>query len=442
MVKLELRVILITLMSGLFLPVITDGLKDMNVVLEFQSDQFLSVNFDSSFYNALFIDRKESKQRLLILDFETMGTKEYKIKLGSNFLFSGILNSGNIVIGCDKHAYFLSKLDGYSTMEMPSVSSMFQNNKISNKTFFNDFNQTLLLVYNENRLVELDVRLPLEASANLVKFGTSEAFSNTVILGMVYASSGKKFAVLSSRNNVQSVTIYDQKTKERIKTLGREADGTVKMAYNVELDLLVLVKKFTKTMLLYNSDSFRESGIINYSLTGLDPDKIDAIYSPLGTKVLLICSSFRIYLFDLESKKFITDHIFPVDTYKVYWAESTSYFLAEKLELDGMKKFEVFKLETPDPRFCHKSCGPGCASVFIPCFNLWMIAFSMILGFTIMAIVSCLAYLILVKLVKAEDDHHIVDAEGNIYELTETGTMKPRRNTITLETEQMTQDAN
>lgn len=415
-----------------------DNVKDLNVMFEFPTDSFLSVGFDSAFYNAMFIENKTDHQRIRILDFKDMRTREFNVKMASKFLFSGLLNSGNIIIGCEKNAYLVSKLDGYSAIEMPKVSQFFKDNRITNNTCYNDFNQTALMVYNLNKLSEIDVRLPLEASTSHVAFGTSEAFSNLVILGMQYMSGGTRFAVLYHINNIEKVAIYDQKSKMRINSLGDHVDDSFNMIYNVEMNYLVLVKRSTKSLLIYNSDSLLLEGTINFSLAGLEADKIDSVYSPLGTKIMIITSKFKIYLFCLVTKKFIQEFVFPSDAEKVHWAEGTEYFLTEK-KANNKTKFEVFQIFSNDDRYCHKSCNLPCKNVFKPCYNQWMIGLSMALGFMILTLLMICCYFSLVKLVKStEENQEIVDEQGNLYELTQEGSVRAKRNTITLQDDQLT----
>lgn len=415
-----------------------DEIKDINVIQEFNQDSFLAIDFDGSFYNALFIENKTDHQRLKILDFQNMRTREYRIDMMSKFVFAGPLNTGNIVVGCEKHAYFISKIDGYSMIEMPMVSTFFKDNRITNKTFFNNFNQTLLIVYNLNKLAEIDSRLPLEAKSNFIRFGTTEAFSNIEILDAEYISGGTKFAVLYKRGEIEGVSVYNQKTNERITSFGNQVDDTVRLTYNVETNNLVLVKHSTKSMLIYDCSTLTSIGTINFSLTGLKADKIDNIYSPLGTKLVLITSANMLYIFCLESRKFLKEFTFPVNTQKVYWAEGTEYFVAGKIPADGKVQFEVFRLLSSDSKLCHKSCGTTCNSVFKPCYNQWMIVLSMALGFVGMGVILSIFYVLLVKFVPSEESQEIVDDEGNLYELTEEGSVRAKRNTITLDDNQLT----
>lgn len=415
-----------------------DNVQDLNVVFEFPTDSFLSIDFDSAFYNAMFIENKTDHQLIRILDFKVMRTRDFSVNMASKFMFSGLLNSGNIIIGCEKNAYLISKLDGYSAIEMPKVSQFFKDNRITNNTCYNDFNQTVLMAYNLNKLSELDVRLPLEASTSHVAFGTSEAFSNIVVLGMQYMSGGTRFAVLYQINNIEKVAIYDQKSKTRISNLGDLTDDSFNMIYNVEMNYLVLVKRSTKSLIIYNSNSLLFEGTINFSLTGLEADKIDSVYSPLGTKIMIITSKFKLYLFCLVTKQFIQEFIFPSDAVQVHWAEGTEYFLTEK-RANNKTKFEVYQMFSKDDRYCHKSCTLPCKNVFKPCYNQWMIVLSMVLGFIILALLTICCYFSLVKLVKStEKNQEIVDEQGNLYELTQEGSVRAKRNTITLQDDQLT----
>ena len=123
-------------------------IKDFKFELDFTKQGFVSVEFDSSFYNILFIENRISHQLLRIRDLGSMTTKNIVINITSQIIFSGLLNTGNIVLICKNNRY----LDGYSIIEMPEISAFLKENHISNMSTFNDFNHTVLAVYNVNKI--------------------------------------------------------------------------------------------------------------------------------------------------------------------------------------------------------------------------------------------------------------------------------------------------
>ena len=407
-------------------------MRDLNYEIGILKQELLSIQFDSSFYSVLLIENKTSHQNLRILDLSDMTTSTHMINVTGPLMFCGLLNTGSIVIVSKSNAYLASKLDGYSAIEMPEISSFLKNNQISNQSHFNDFNQTILAVYNVNKMLELDVRMPLQAKANEFRFGSSEAFSGLSILDMTYVNFGRNFAILSEKSDVEAISIYNQKSRAYLQKLGDQVDDTKRIAYNVELNLVILVKFSSKNILIFDSSEYKEVGSINFSLTGLDVTKISNLYSPLGTKVLLIISGYKVYIFDLVTKSFISEFLLPADSLEGYWAEGTQYFLSKHNQGADKYSYKLFKLESSDTRFCHKSCGLSCKEVFKPCYNTWSIVFSMSLGILSVAVLGLLVYYAMIHFIKKDDAKDISDDQGNVYELTEEG-FRPKRNTISLE---------
>lgn len=416
-----------------------DEMRNLNYELDFNKTAFMTLNFDSSFFKALFIEKHPNSQLLKILNLDDLTTKNYFIHMASPLVFSGLMNTGNIVLICQTNGYIASKFDGYSLFEMTQISDFLQKNTITSNASFNDFNQTILAVYNNNKIAELDVRLPQQARVNQFSFKIPEGDQKISVLNSVYINGGDRFAVQleNTTNQVELVQVYDQKNKNFLQQLSDNVDDTRRMAYNVEMNLLLLVKYSSKTIILVDCKTYKEVGVINFSLTGLDATKISNLYSPLGTKVLLIISGHRVYTFDLGSKAFIKEYVLPDNPLEVYWAESTQYFISKHEKGTDKVTFRVFKLESADARYCHKSCGSDCELVFKPCYNTWGIIFSMFIASLVLIVLSVSTYYCLIWIVKREKASDIFDENGTLYELSDEG-VRPKRNTISLEPDQLT----
>lgn len=439
--KLAKSQFLMILLAGYIQICKCDEMRNLNYELDFNKTAFLSVNFDSAFFNALFIEKHPNSQMLKILDLDDLTTHNYFIHMASPLIFSGLMNTGNIVLICQSNGYIASKLDGYSLFEMNQVTDFLKSNTITTNSYFNDFNQTVLAVYNSNKMMELDVRLPQQAKVNEFRFRTSEAFPPITVIDSVYINGGDRFAVLweNTTSKVETIHIYEQKSKNFVVKLNDNVDDTRHMIYNVEMNLLLLVKLSSKTVIIIDCKTLQEVGVINFSLTGLDATKISHLYSPLGTSIMLIISGHRIYTFDLIRRTFIKEYLLPGDPLEVYWAESTQYFIAKHEKPTDKLSFRVYRLESSDSRYCHKSCGSNCDIVFKPCYNTWGIVFSMILAILVLFVLASSAYYCTLWLVKREKDSEIVDENGNVYELNDDGEgVRPKRNTISLEPDQLT----
>jgi hypothetical protein len=256
---------------------------------------------------------------------------------------------------------------------------------------------------------------------------------------MTYISSGRQFAVLVSENEFESIHIFDQKTKNSIKQLGNEVDDSIRLTYNVEMNVIVMIKSSSKYLIFYKCDSWVQVGSIPFSLLGLDHTKIISMHSPLGTKTILITTDVEAFFFDLEKKELIGKTSFPGLSREVHWAESTNWFVTKQdSELNNNSyTFKLFKLKSSDPRLCHKSCTSNCEEPFKPCFNQWKIIFSMVIGLVVSTFLALGISYAFQYFISRSKESEITDEDGNLYELTETGDLKPKRNTISLEDSQM-----
>ena len=413
------------------------SIENANYELTFNKTDILALHFDSSFYKALFLVNTTNEAYVIILDFEVLKESKHSLSLHSKFLFIGLLNTGNILLACEKEVAMMSKDDGYSLYNLSEPTAFVRKNSVTSQSSFNDFNQTALVVYNSNKLGEIDVRLPQISMVNEIKLDSLRP--NYSIRDMTYISSGKRVAVLVSENEFESIHIFDQKTKAFIRKLGSEVDDSIRLTYNVEMNLLIMIKTSSKTLIFYSCETWMLQGSIPFSLLGLDHNKIIGMHAPLGTKTVLITTDIEAFLFDLEKKELIGKVAFPSLSREVHWAESTSWFVTKQ---DSELKpnsftYKLFKLKPSDARMCHKSCGSVCQEPFKPCYNQWKIFFSMIIGLGLSALLAVSISFAFKFFISRSKETEITDEEGNLYELTETGNIKPKRNTISLEDSQL-----
>ena len=410
--------------------------ENANYELTFNKSEMLALHFDSSFYKALFLVNSTKETSIIILDFEVLKESRHSLALHSKFLFIGLFNTGNILVACEKEVAMMSKDDGYSIYNLTEPTSFVRRHAISTNANFNDFNQTALVVYDANNLGEIDVRLPQISLINPISLGSLK--QNYFIRDMTYISSGRQFAVLISENDFESILIFDQKTKSFLRRLSSEVDDSIRLTYNVELNLIVMIKTSSKSLMFFSCETWMLQGSIPFSLLGLDHTKITSMHAPLGTKTVLITTDVEAFFFDLEKKELIGKVSFPSLSREVNWAESTNWFVTKQdsvLNKDSIT-FKLFKLKSSDARLCHKSCSSKCEEPFKPCFNQWKIVFSMIIGLVLSALLAASISYAFQYFISRSKDTEITDEEGNLYELTETGDLKPKRNTISLEESQ------
>ena len=411
--------------------------ESANYELTFNKTSVLALHFDSSFYKALFLVNSSKETSVIMLDFEVLKESRHSLTLHSKFLFIGLFNTGNILVTCEKEVAMMSKDDGYSIYNLSQPTTFVRNHNVTTHSSFNDFNQTTLLVYDSNKLAEADVRLPQISLINPISLGSLKP--NYSIRDMSYISSGRQVAVLVSENDFESIHIYDQKSKTFLRMLSSEVDDSIRLTYNVEMDLLIMIKTSSKSLIFFSCESWMLQGSIPFSLLGLDHTKITSMHAPLGTKTVLITTDTEAFFFDLVKKEMIGKVAFPSLSREVNWAESTNWFVTKQdseLNKDSYT-FKLFKLKTSDARLCHKSCSSKCQEPFKPCFNNWKIIFSMIIGLLVSAFLAIGISYLFQFFISRSKDTEITDEEGNLYELTETGDLKPKRNTISLEESQI-----
>lgn len=412
-----------------------------NQQFAFNLSSFSAVIFDMNQYRAFFISNTTvNDYETNVYDFDTVSSIKYSTWLASPFLFGGILNSGNAVSFCSSEIVTLSKNDGYNLFNLSSPTSFLRSVVLNpSKYKIGEFNQTVLFAYNGNQVAELDVRMPLQSKVNTVNTGRING--GYTLTSMVYSSFGNKIALLVNENNVDNIHIFSQNTKQYLAKISSNVDGSSHLVYNVEGNLLVTVRQQSKTLNIFGADSYNSNGLINFSLTPLDPAKIFKVFSPIGTMIVLITTADSAYFFDLASKSFIEGVQFDPNAEGIYWVEGTAYFMGQftvnvtnpNNTQTTQKIFHSYKISSSDSRLCHKSCGDSCAEVFKPCYNLWKIVWAMTIGITITLVfvsgVYFLFYLLFARSAKVEN---IEDDEGNVYELTAGGDFKQVRNTISL----------
>lgn len=408
-------------------------IKEGHYDLIFNKTEFLDVHFDSSFYKALFLLNKTHGCEIMVLDFQNFAQRKYPVSVLSKFLFIGLLNTGNILIGSQSEIGLMSKDDGYSLANLTEPSTFFKLHRISSTVHFNDFNQTVLVVYDDNKVVEMDVRMPQVATMNQVSISGRKP--NYQIRDMLYINGGEKFILLVSENDIEFIQIYDQKSKQFETKIDVGVDDAIKGVYSVEAGKVVFIRTSTKTLLVMDARSYQIEGSINYSLTGLTHLLIRQIYAPLGTNIVIVTTTTEAYFFDILSLKFIQKISFSSSTLEVFWAESTNWFLV-KQETTGNPNqltFKAFGIVSKDARLCHKSCGSSCEDPFRPCYYQWKIFLSMVLGLGLVLSFGFFVTFLFRLMISRSKDTEITDEDGNLYELTETGDVKPKRFTITLD---------
>ena len=128
--------------------------------------------------------------------------------------------------------------------------------------------------------------------------------------------------------------------------------------------------------------------------------------------------------------------VFPETSMQVYWAESTNYFMINQIKPPDVLVFKIYKLTASDKRLCHKSCDGECDTPFRVCQNRGVIYLSLFVSTLVLAVVIYLSFVIVKWIVIKSNNNDIKDEEGNLYEMTSNGDVKPKRHTISLSDDQ------
>lgn len=410
------------------------SIKDTGFEQVYKTEDFIGVKFDPNFLKALFLYKKGTQHEMALIQLGVVQPPTYHVmRIPSNVLFAGLMNSGNIMIATQTDVSIVNKKDGYTQTHLKQPSEFMKTVTGSQMSMFNDFNQTVLFMFNQNRVGEIDARQLQLSRVNEIP--TNSLKPGFILLDLVYIESGKKIALLVNESDYESVMIFDQKSRQFLTRVAGEVDNSKKMIYNLEMNIITFIKTSTKQLLLFDSATMTLLGSINYSLTGLIFEDLVETYSPLGTSILIVNTKTEAYFFCLRGKSFIGKVSFNNNAKHVYWAEGTNFFMTEQI-VANETKFRVFTLESSDSRLCHKSCGSNCKEVFKACDFVGSIWLSMFLGFVLLAFIAWSLYAFSKWLVVKSGDTEITDEEGNLYELTETGNVKPKRNTISLAPDQ------
>lgn len=409
--------------------------------LSFPSAIFIDVQADAAFYKAMFCSVKNSTARLTVVRMDTYKEERtLEVKLPSELLYFGLFNSGNIGLLCKNHVVVASAADGYSSAILPQPSEFIKKNTMEKMRIFNDFNQTLLMVYNKNQLAELDVRRQYKAEVNKI---ITDYSSSTSLVDIKYINSGRHIAIALNQSNIEELNIYQQSNRQLIATLKKKVDDVRMMSYNSDLNLLTLLIYSQKTFVLMDctpKKKWKIVGEINFSLDDLDPHEIEFLDSPAGTSILMALTQTSVFFYDLKGKKFIDKHNFEVSQSKrIFWAEGSNTFMVqENKTIDNIPKenFKMFTLHTKDSRFCHKSCGSTCKRPFVACFNSFSIVSSFFIGAALVLLLWGVLWQAFKYFARKSSDAAIMDDEGNEYEFTNQGGMRKKRNTISLDDKQ------
>lgn len=401
---------------------------DSFVDVKFNAANFKAVHFDSSFFKAMFLEKTDKGHVMKILSFDYSPLQQYSVNIPENFLWLGLLNTGNVIVGAKSEVDLININDGYSSVMLTDPTQFFKDKAVTNITAFNDFNQTVLFVYNNNQLAEIDSRLPMLSTVNQINLSGLQA--GYKIVDMSYISNGKQIGVLVKDTNFERVLIVDQASKSQVRLMGNEVDDCVRLSYNMEMNMMVLVKSSTKLIMGYRCSDFSNSVVINFSLNDLDDSLIKNVYAPLGTNVFLVTTDTQAFFYDLNKQEFIGKVTFPGSSKEIYWAEGTNFFMSRELDSTNTVIFRLFKVESSDSRLCHKSCGTKCKEIFRPCFNAWWILLAMFSGIAAILIFVLFVAQIMRCFAENNKSNEIVDVEGNEYEITQDGEVRQKRISI------------
>jgi hypothetical protein len=409
------------------------NIEEKNFVLNTKTSEFLAVHFDASFYKALFLlNKTTANTEMLILDLDKMESSTYQIPIKQDFLFIGLMSNGNALLGTKTDVLLISKQDGYSSFNLSVPTQFFTNNRVSNFVHFNDYNQTMLFVFNDSMIGEIDARIPMEAKINLIPSSWKVANSPVTIKDMLYMGYGRKFSVLAEQNSLERGYVFQQNSKMLLRKLPDEVDDCVKFSYNDENNILTAFKAGPNILLHYDCDQFTSQKSTSAVGSGLAFNLIKNVYSPLGTSILIATTTNEVFFFDLAKKQFVEKVTFPSPATDVFWAEGTSFFVLQQQQGETDIRFKIYRMTSTDPRFCHKSCGGKCYDIFKPCYNMWKIFFSMMLGL-ILSTALVISVMWICKFFRDSDhDSELVDDMGNIYEMSESGELRQKRLTISL----------
>lgn len=405
------------------------NIEEKNYALTTKKSEFLSVHFDASFYKALFLLNKTNTE-MVILDFDKLQSTNHQVPIKKDFLFIGLMNNGNVLLGSKTEVLLISKQDGYSAFNLTVPTEFFRNNRVSEFVHFNDYNQTMLFVFNDSKIGEIDARIPIEAKINVLPESWIVTQSPAKIKDMLYIQYGRKIAVLAEQSSLERGYVFQQNIRQLMRKLPDEIDDCVRYSYNAENNLLTAFKSGPNTLLHFDCDSFAMKPSTSTSGSGLSFNAIKNVYSPLGTSILIATTNNEVFFFDLAQKKFIEKVAFPAAV-DVFWAEGTSYFVLQQTQGDDEFKFKIFRMTSADSRFCHKSCGGKCDEIFKPCYNMLKILLSMLLGL-VLSVALIFVIIWMFRTFKGSDDE-LMDDMGNAYEMTEGGELRQKRLTISLE---------
>lgn len=411
------------------------NIEEKNYALTTKKTEFLSVHFDASFYKALFLLNKTNTE-MVILDFDKLQSTTHQVPLKKDFLFIGLMNNGNVLLGSKTDVLLISKQDGYSSFNLTIPTEFFRNNRVSDFVHFNDYNQTMLFVFNDSKIGEIDARIPIEAKVNLLPESWIVNQSPAKIKDMLYIQYGRKIAVLAEQSSLERGYVFQQNIKQLMRKLPDEVDDCVRYSYNAENNLLTSFKAGPNTLLHFDCDTFAMRPSTSTAGSGLSFNSIKNVYSPLGTSILIATTSNEVFFFDLVQKKFIEKVTFPSPAVDVFWAEGTSYFVLQQTQGEDEFKFKIFRMTSGDSRFCHKSCAGKCDEIFKPCYNMLKILFSMLFGL-VLSIALIFTVMWICRTFRGSD-HELIDDMGNAYEVTESGEMRQKRLTISLEEHEAT----
>lgn len=411
------------------------NIEEKNYALTTKKTEFLSVHFDASFYKALFLLNKTNTE-MVILDFDKLQSTNHQVPIKKDFLFIGLMNNGNVLLGSKTDVLLISKQDGYSSFNLTVPTEFFRNNRVSEFVHFNDYNQTMLFVFNDSKIGEIDARIPIEAKVNLLPESWIVNQSPAKIKDMLYIQYGRKIAVLAEQSSLERGYVFQQNIRQLMRKLPDEVDDCVRYSYNAENNLLTSFKAGPNTLLHFDCDTFAMRPSTSTAGSGLSFNAIKNVYSPLGTSILIATTSNEVFFFDLVQKKFIEKVTFPAPAVDVFWAEGTSYFVLQQTQGEDEFKFKIFRMKSDDSRFCHKSCAGKCDEIFKPCYNMLKILFSMLLGL-ILSIALIFTVIWICRTFRGSD-HELIDDMGNAYEVTESGEMRQKRLTISLEEHEAT----
>lgn len=407
-------------------------LTDTRREIRYSKSEYLNMNFDPSFYNALVLTKQASELTINILVLDTMKQQSYPVSIEGQYLYSGLMNNGNLLVLTSNELRLVNRNDGYSTVKLVQPSLFLQGKTPIAFGHCNDFNQTALFAFDVNRLAEVDLRQPSLASAVEISLaGLSPGYK---IVDVAYLSFGAHFAVLVQQGAIESIMIFDARNKQRVNWLNSEdVDDVTQITFIPHLNYLMTLKGTLKLIQFFDcGNHFKKVGAINFSTQGIDPSQIKSIFSPFGTSVAFVISNTKCYFYDIVSMTFLGSFDLPASAQDIRYAEGTPYFLTRQ-ESGSDQLIKIFKFESTLPQFCHKSCAGRCTEPFKPCYAVGSIFLAVLIGMAIVGVVIVVFQYVMVYITQKNSDGEgeIEDEMGNTYELGPSG-LVPKRNTLSL----------